>query len=72
MKAILFIIFFTSALASRLEEIDATPFGKTLFNTIAVELETNEPLDHLFDMLYDLEDRYIADQKEDDLINKSF
>ena len=61
MKAILFIILFAFTLASRLEEIDATPFGKTLFDTIAIELATNESLDHLFDILYDLEDKYIAD-----------
>jgi hypothetical protein len=35
-------------------------------------LNSGEPLDHLFDMLYTIEDRYIADQKEDDANNKAF
>lgn len=57
---------------SQFEAMEKTELGKTLFNTIAVELNSGEPLDHLFDMLYELEDRYIADQKEDDANNRAF
>jgi hypothetical protein len=65
MKAILLIAVLAATAFctnfSEFEAIEKTPLGKTLFDTIAVELNTGEPLDHLFDLLYTLEDRYIAD-----------
>jgi hypothetical protein len=65
----------TSVLASKFaqfEAIEKTELGRTLFDSIAVELSSGEPLEHLFGMLYELEDRYIADQKEDDARNQAF
>jgi hypothetical protein len=46
---------------AQFEAIEKSELGKTLFDTIAVELNSGEPLEHLFNMLYELEDRYIAD-----------
>jgi len=44
-----------SAFATGFEEferIEKTELGRTLFDTIAVELNSGEPLDHLFELLY--------------------
>lgn len=35
-------------------------------------MSTGEPLERIFQTLYDLEDRYVADQKEDDADNRTF
>jgi len=78
MRAILLIaVLATAALATQYAEfdkIDSTKLGKTLLDTIAVQLQSNsgEPLDYLFGLLYDLEDRYAQEQKEDDAINSAF
>jgi hypothetical protein len=44
-----------------IHKIDTTPFGKTLFDTIFLSLETGDPLDTLISTLHDLEDRYVAE-----------
>jgi hypothetical protein len=44
-----------------IHKIDATPFGKTLFDTIFLSLEAGDPLDTLMGTLHDLEDRYVAE-----------
>jgi predicted nucleic acid-binding Zn-ribbon protein len=78
MRAILLIaVLATAAIASQyaeFEQIEKTKLGKTLLDTIAVQLQSNtgEPLEYLFGLLYDLEDRYVADQKEDDANNHAF
>jgi hypothetical protein len=54
------------------QAIENSKLGKTLLDTIAIQLSTGEPLERVFQTLYDLEDRYVADQKEDDEDNRSF
>jgi hypothetical protein len=61
----------TAAFASQyaeFEALDKTKLGKTLIDTIAVQLNSNtgEPIEYLFDLLHDLEDRYASEQKEED------
>jgi hypothetical protein len=43
-----------------------------LFSTIWLELSTGDPLDRLLSTLTDLEDRYVAEQKEDDVRNHEY
>jgi hypothetical protein len=58
----LLLLMLTVSFASVLEDIDKTSLGKTLLDTLAIQLGvTSEPLDRLYDTLYDLEDRLIAD-----------
>ncbi|KAM3129282.1 hypothetical protein pb186bvf_018661 [Paramecium bursaria] len=56
----------------QIHRIDATQFGRTLFDTIWLQLEAGDPLDRLLQTLHDLEDRYFAEQKEDDAANRDF
>lgn len=42
-------------------QIDSTPLGRTLFDTIAIQLEAGDPLETLIGTLHELEDRYIAE-----------
>lgn len=60
MKAfLLFALVATLAFSSeytQFETLEKTKLGKTLFDTIAVQLNTGEPLDYLFSLLHDLED----------------
>jgi len=75
MKAILFVALLATAFATNLamfEALEKSPLGKTLLDTIAIQLSTGEPLERVFQTLYDLEDRYVADQKEDDENNRVF
>ena len=67
----------TAAFASQyaeFEALDKTKLGKTLIDTIAVQLNSNtgEPIDYLFDLLHDLEDRYAGEQKEEDGTQRDF
>ncbi|CAD8155636.1 unnamed protein product [Paramecium octaurelia] len=55
-----------------IKKIDQSPFGRTLFDTIWLELQTGDPLDRLVSTLTDLEDRYVAEQKEDDAKNQEY
>jgi chromosome segregation ATPase len=55
-----------------IHKIDATKFGRTLFDMIYMQLEAGDPLEKLISTLHDLEDRYIAEQKEDDAANREF
>jgi hypothetical protein len=64
MRGLLLLAVIGAAVATnfaQFEAIEKSELGKTLFDTIAVELNSGEPLEHLFNMLYELEDRYIAD-----------
>ncbi|CAD8102008.1 unnamed protein product [Paramecium sonneborni] len=79
MKAILLLVLACTALATTeteyiqlIHKIDATPFGRTLFDTIYLQLETGDPLDRLLNTLSDLEDRYQQEQREDDAENREF
>lgn len=80
MKAALFLVALISAsfaLSSEetvdiINKIDATAFGHTLFETIFVSMEAGDPLDRLLETLGSLEDGLIADQKEDDGVNRDF
>jgi molybdopterin converting factor small subunit len=55
-----------------ISKIDATPFGHTIFETIFVHMESGDPLDTLMETLANLEDQYVAEQKEDDATNRSY
>jgi hypothetical protein len=57
---------------AQIKRIGETPIGRTLFDTIWLQLQANEPLDRLLGTLHDLEDRYIAEQKEDDASHRDF
>ncbi|CAK79629.1 unnamed protein product (macronuclear) [Paramecium tetraurelia] len=57
---------------AKIKKIDNSPFGRTLFDTIWLELQTGDPLDRLIQTLTDLEDRYVAEQKEDDARNHEY
>ncbi|CAD8170012.1 unnamed protein product [Paramecium octaurelia] len=79
MKTILLLVLACAALATTeteyiqlIHRIDATPFGRTLFDTIYLQLETGDPLDRLLNTLSDLEDRYQQEQREDDVENREF
>ena len=76
MRAMLIIAVLATAFAatdfSQFIAIEQTELGRTLMDTIAVQLNTGSPLDALFDMLFTLEHRYQDDQKEDDLANRNF
>lgn len=67
MKAVLvFALLATIALSSKYSEfetIEKSKLGKTLFDTIAIQLSTGEPLEYLFTLLHGLEDQYLSDQK---------
>ncbi|CAD8153802.1 unnamed protein product [Paramecium pentaurelia] len=47
-----------------IKKIYKSTFGRTLFDTIWLELQTGDPLDRLLQTLTDLEDRYVAEQKK--------
>ncbi|CAD8073969.1 unnamed protein product [Paramecium primaurelia] len=79
MKPILLLVLACTAFATTeteyiqmIHKIDATPFGRTLFDTIYLQLETGDPLDRLLNTLSDLEDRYQQEQREDDAENREF
>ena len=75
MKSIVLLVLVATAFATNLaafEKIDQSKLGKTLLNTIAIQMQTGEPLERIFQTLYDLEERYQADQREDDAENKAF
>jgi hypothetical protein len=57
---------------SLIHRIDNTTFGRTLFDTVFMSLEAGDPLEKLINTLHDLEDRYIAEQKEDDAAHYEF
>jgi hypothetical protein len=76
MKAILLLAVIATAIAttdfSDFKKIEKSELGKTLMDTIAVQLTNGAPLDNLFDMLFVLEHRYQDDQREDDAENRRF
>ncbi|KAM3144971.1 hypothetical protein pb186bvf_002976 [Paramecium bursaria] len=63
---------FATSLTQQFQALENSELGRTLLNTIAIQMQTGEPLERVFQTLYDLEDRYIADQKEDDENNRVF
>ncbi|CAK72709.1 unnamed protein product (macronuclear) [Paramecium tetraurelia] len=75
MKTTLLLVLVACAFATNtalFDRIEQSDLGRTLLNTIAIQMTTGEPLERIFQTLYDLEDRYIADQKEDDANNQAF
>ncbi|CAK65387.1 unnamed protein product (macronuclear) [Paramecium tetraurelia] len=75
MKNIIILVLVATAFATNLsafEKIEKSRLGKTLLNTIALHMQTGEPLERVFQTLYDLEERYQNDQREDDAENKVF
>ncbi|CAK65585.1 unnamed protein product (macronuclear) [Paramecium tetraurelia] len=79
MKSVFLLVLACTAFATSeteyiqlIHRIDATPFGRTLFDTIWLQLETGDPLDRLLNTLSDLEDRYQQEQREDDAENREF
>lgn len=52
--------------------MEQSSFGRYILDTIMVEMETGDSLDRLMSTLSKLEDRYVADQKEDDARNTQF
>ncbi|CAK73747.1 unnamed protein product (macronuclear) [Paramecium tetraurelia] len=75
MKSIIILVLVATAFATNLaafEKLEKSKLGKTLLNTIAIQMQTGEPLERIFQTLYDLEDRYQNDQREDDAENKAF
>lgn len=68
MKAILLLALVGACFAmteteyiQQIHRIDATVFGRTLFDTIQLQLEAGDPLDRLLQTIHDLEDRYIQE-----------
>lgn len=60
--AIICVAFATQEeVVNQIKKIDGTPFGRTLFDTIWLQLEANEPLERLLNTLHDLEDRYVVE-----------
>ncbi|CAD8046918.1 unnamed protein product [Paramecium primaurelia] len=75
MKTILLLVLVACVFTTNtalFDRIESSDLGRTLLNTIAIQMTTGEPLERIFQTLYDLEDRYIADQKEDDANNQAF
>jgi hypothetical protein len=50
-----------SDVKSIVKRIDQSRFGKTLLDTIYLQLQTGDPLDRLLTTLSELEDRYFAE-----------
>jgi hypothetical protein len=44
-----------------IHKIDTTEFGKTLLDTVFMELKAGGPLETVLETLHDLEDRYVAE-----------
>lgn len=61
MKSIVLLVLVATAFAVNLaafEKLEKSKLGKTLLNTIAIQMQTGEPLERIFSTLYDLEERY--------------
>lgn len=57
---------------AQIQHIASSEFGRYVLDTLMVEMETSDSLDHLINTLEKLESRYQDDQKEDDARNKEY
>jgi len=51
---------------NRLKEIEQSRFGKTILDTIQIQLASGDPIEDLIDMLKQVENSIQTEQKDDD------